>query len=102
MSVFAVACRAAGLPEPEPEYQFHPRRKWRFDFAWPDRGIALEIDGGTWISGRHNRGSGFLRDMEKLREAAILGWRVLRCTPKEFENGVGLELVLRAVEESKK
>ena len=41
--------------------------------------IAVEIEGGVWIGGRHTRGKGFLRDIEKYNEAAAMGWRVFRC-----------------------
>jgi hypothetical protein len=74
-------CRLSGLPDPTPEYRFHPTRKWRFDFAWIDVRVALEVDGGIWTQGRHSRGTGMLGDHEKLNEAACLGWRVLRTTP---------------------
>jgi very-short-patch-repair endonuclease len=74
----AQLCRQYDLPEPVAEFRFHPERRWRFDWAFPERKIAVEIDGGVWIAGRHNRGSGYLADMEKLNAAAEAGWRVLR------------------------
>lgn len=64
------------------EHQFHPNRKWRFDYAFLDNKIALEVEGGVYTSGRHIRPVGFLNDMEKYNAAAMMGWRVLRCTPK--------------------
>lgn len=60
------------------EYKFNNNRKWRFDFALPEKKLAVEIDGGIWTNGRHVRGSGFLKDMEKLNSAVELGWKVLR------------------------
>lgn len=66
--------------DPVEEYKFHPIRKWRFDFAFPDKKIAIEAEGGTWVSGRHSQGSGFNKDAEKYNEAAIMGWKVLRYT----------------------
>lgn len=63
-----------------PEFKFHPTRKWRFDFADVDNKIAVELEGGIWINGRHNRGKGYESDIEKYNEALILGWRVLRYT----------------------
>ena len=73
-----------GLPKPVMEYEFHPTRKWRFDFAWIRQMIALEVEGGTFIAGRHSRGEGMRADMEKYNAAATLGWRVLRVMPENL------------------
>lgn len=77
--------RSARIKLPDREYQFHPERKWRFDFAYPDLKIAIEAEGGIWSSGRHTRGSGFIKDCEKYNQAAILGWRVLRYTTSNID-----------------
>jgi very-short-patch-repair endonuclease len=82
--------RAAGLPEPFREYRFAPPRRWRFDFAWPAAMLAVEVEGGAWIYGRHVRGRGFEADCEKYNAATLLGWRVLRFTPVMVENGAAL------------
>ena len=82
--VFAADCQAQGLPTPKPEHVFHPVRKWRFDFAWRDYRVALEVDGGAFIGGRHTRGAGFAEDIEKQNEAVRLGWYVLRVLPKNL------------------
>src|SRR3990172_7771058 len=68
----------------ESEYKFYPTRKWKFDFANPNLKIAIEQEGGVWISGRHNRGKGFLNDMEKYNSATVMGWRVLRYPPDKM------------------
>ncbi len=67
-------------PEPVPQYQFAKEigRKWAFDFCWPEKLVAVEIDGGEFVSGGHNRGVQMKRDREKDREATKLGWKVLR------------------------
>ena len=78
---FLTACRTIGLPAPIAEMRFHPARRWRFDFAWPDHRVAIEIEGGVWTAGRHTRGQGFLSDIEKYNAAAELGWRLLRYPP---------------------
>src|SRR5690606_39740371 len=49
----ALHIRAHKLPEPVREYRFHPERRWRFDFAWPDLRVAAEVEGGIHIGGRH-------------------------------------------------
>jgi very-short-patch-repair endonuclease len=55
-------------------------RRFRFDFAWPEERVFVELEGGTWVSGRHVRGAGFASDLEKLNLATSLGWRGLRFT----------------------
>lgn len=79
------------------EYRFHPTRQWRFDYAIPDLRIAIEIDGGIWINGRHNRASGYLGDMEKFNTAATLGWVVLKFTPREQYSQKTLELITQTI-----
>ena len=79
------------IPEPEREYQFAPPRRWRFDFAFPGLMLAIEVEGGTWVSGRHNRGLGFERDCIKYNKATLLGWRVLRFTRGMIDDGTALE-----------
>lgn len=85
--------RAVGLPEPERELRFHPTRRWRFDFAWPDRKIAVEVDGGTWTGGRHTRPGGFEKDAEKINAATLLGWRVIRVTSAMVGDGRAIDVV---------
>ena len=70
--------RLCAIRKPEVEYRFHPIRKWRFDFAYPQEKIAIECEGAVWNRGRHTRGGGFINDCEKYNEATIMGWRVLR------------------------
>jgi very-short-patch-repair endonuclease len=70
--------RQTGLPEPVTEYRFIALRRWRFDLAWPDRRIAVEVDGGTWIGGRHVSGAGYDADCHKINAATEAGWRVFR------------------------
>lgn len=75
------------------EFRFAPPRRWRFDFAWPQQRIALEIEGGTWVGGRHNRGAGYVNDLEKYNTATLLGWRLLRVTPEMVSDGTALLLI---------
>lgn len=86
---------ASGLPVPVTEYKFHPDRRWRFDFCWPDDLLAVEVEGGTWVNGRHNRGSGFEKDAEKYAEALCLGWKVLRVTGSHICTGKAIKWIRR-------
>ena len=117
---------AAGYPEPEREIRFHDTRKWRLDIG--DRAIklAVEVEGqvwgrlvkchkcgaqvrkrtkaGKWVTvreagGRHTRGDGFAKDVEKYNEALLAGWRVLRATPSMIKDGRALEWWKRGVGE---
>lgn len=75
------------LPVPVTEFRFHPTRRWRFDYCWLDQKVAVEVDGGIWVRGRHSRGYGMRKDNEKLNEAQKLGWRVFRFEPIQLRNG---------------
>jgi hypothetical protein len=92
-----------GIPAPKFEFPFHPTRKWRFDIAWPwptnnvSPRVAIECDGGIWIRGGHNRGAQMKADWEKANEAMVLGWRILRCEPKDLCTNEFAELVRRAL-----
>jgi len=72
------------VPPAQREFFFHPDRRWRSDFAWPDHRLLVEIEGGTWLpgGGRHNRGAGFQTDCEKYLAAFELGYYLLRFTTK--------------------
>lgn len=98
---FDKQCDLAGLPRPQAEYRFHPTRKWRFDWAilGPPL-LAIEVEGGAWTGGRHTRGAGFEKDLEKYAEALVLGWRILRVTPKQIEDGTALTLVGRILRQA--
>ncbi len=81
------------------EWQFDGKRKWRFDFAYPDPDVllAIEVEGGTWTGGRHTTGVGFERDAEKYAHAAIKGWRVIRATSDQVKSGVAAGWVEQAL-----
>lgn len=76
-----------GIETPQAEWIFYPKRRWRFDYAWLKPKIAVEIEGAVWVQGRHTRGSGFVKDMEKYNAAGSIGWRVFRFTPKQLKTG---------------
>lgn len=79
------------------EHMFHYTRKWRFDYAIPDLKVAIEIDGGVWDYGRHNRPLGYINDMEKLNNAASMGWLVLRFTTHDRLMSSTLSLIKKTV-----
>lgn len=77
-------CAIQGLPRPEPEYRIIPDRKFRWDWAWPAAQVAIEQQGGVWTRGSHGRGTGIVRDYEKMNLAVVAGWRVLQVQPRDL------------------
>jgi very-short-patch-repair endonuclease len=87
----------------EREYRFHPVRRWRFDFAFPDEMLAVEVEGITYYGknkdgsmklGRHQTGKGMENDLEKYDEAMRLGWNIYRCSQKMVTSGRAVETIL--------
>lgn len=93
----ALHLRASKLPDPVREHRFHPTRRWRFDFAWPDRMLAVECEGGQYTQGRHQRPAGFAGDSQKYNEAQLLGWVVLRFTGDMVRSGEAVGVIERAL-----
>jgi hypothetical protein len=91
----------AGLPSGEHQHRFAPPRRYRFDLAWPDQMVAVEVQGGIWSGGRHARGSGIAAECQKFSLAAAMGWRVLPVTREMIEDGIAVELIRRALERSR-
>ena len=86
-----------GLPAPVTEHRFHATRRWRFDYAWPEHRVALEVEGGVWTGGRHTRGAGFLGDMAKYNAAGEQGWRVFRVTPSTAQTTETARMLTAAI-----
>lgn len=95
--VFTVICKTDLKVVCVKEYRFHPKRKWRFDYAIPEHKIALEVEGGVWTGGRHIRAQGFLGDMEKYNTATLMGWRVLRTTPDDLYKLATIRMIKQAI-----
>ena len=89
--------RAARLPVPVREFRFCPSRKWQADFAWPDLRLLVEVEGGSFVRGRHSRPVGMTNDCEKYNEAVLLGFRLLRVTTDMVANGSALAVIERAL-----
>ncbi len=99
--LLAFQLSAAGIRY-EREVRFHSERRWRFDFT-VRRGqeipeVAVEGNGGVWVNGRHNTGTGHSNDCEKVSVAAGLGWRVLQVTPDQVKSGQALQWIEAALD----
>lgn len=112
-TLLSVQLQQAGIPF-EREYRFAPPRRWRADFGLLNHSewylldafeiplvelvdTLVEIDGGGYIAGRHSRGAGMEKDAEKQSAAAILGYRVIRCTPAQVNDGRALAWIKQAL-----
>ena len=63
-------------------------RKFRADFLCPNIKLILEINGGQFVGGRHNRGgSGYENDITKINLAQIHGFKVLQFTYEMLQRG---------------
>lgn len=80
----------------ETEYQFDPSRKWRFDVAYPEHHVALELNG--WQS--HHRRDRMEADNIKLAAAIRLGWRVFFATAKQAKSEAALWISVALEKES--
>lgn len=93
------------IPKPVPEYKFHPTRRWKIDFAWPEVKLAVEIEGGIFGIGKpcplckrrsvgaHTSIQRLKSDLEKYNALALAGWRLLRFTPDQVRNGSAAEII---------
>lgn len=95
--LYVTKCRLLGLPEPEPQFNAIPNRRFRFDFCFKDEGLLVEIDGGEFIQGAHNRGVRMAKDYEKRNLAVLLGWRVLQFTGKQVKTGEAAGMTKRVL-----
>lgn len=98
--------RMLKIPDPTLEHAFAKPRRWRFDFAWPEKMIAVEIDGmgvtgvGLTAMGRHQRPKGAAQDNEKSNEATRLGWRVYRFTGAQVKSGEAVTFIESVLDQS--
>lgn len=93
--IFEQFCVSEGLPKPIAEYKFHPKRKWRIDYYFEHKNqkVALEVEGGVWTNGRHTRGKGFTKDMEKYNQLSAHGIFLIRCVPKKLLKSDTIKLI---------
>ena len=100
----------AGLTfERQYHYAADQGRDHRADFAFPPERLLVEVEGGLYgkgapcrlcgrrPGGAHGSVTGVLADLERSKLAAVAGFRVLRVTPAEVNDGTALRWVLAAL-----
>ncbi len=77
---------AQGLPRPVTQHRITlpTGRTIRFDFAWPEQRVALEVDHPAWHDGAEQSHRDKLRD----RKAATIGWETVRVTNLDVHGGL--------------
>lgn len=93
--------RHAGPPEPVEQFRAIAGRRFRWNLAWPEHRLLVEIQGGVYAGreGAHTSVKGYEEDCEKRSLAAISGWRVIECTGDQVRDGVCFVLVEGALGE---
>ena len=92
-SRLAYLLRRAGLPAPTPQFEVRDggRVIFRLDFAWPEYGVYIEMDGKakyTSLLRPGETGADVLWREKRRQDRAleITGWRCLRLTWADLEN----------------
>jgi len=57
--------------------------------------VAVELEGGLHIQGRHNRGAGMQADLEKYQELVAAGWTLFRFSTADVLNGRARDVLNR-------
>lgn len=106
---FLFQCRAYRVPIPERQFRILksvqvPRKdgknipsRWFFDFAWPQFGVIVEIDGGIWTGGAHGHPLDLTRNMAKRNDAALNGFVVLAFTPQQVKKADAIQFTIRVL-----
>jgi hypothetical protein len=88
--------RHHGIAEPVPQHEIHDRRGFvaRVDFAYPNRGVAIELDSIRY----HLDATTFERDHDKRARLTAAGWTVLAFTWRMvIEDAHGVTTAVRRV-----
>lgn len=73
-----------------------PGRKWRVDFLLKPT-LVVEVEGGSWQMGRHQRPRGFESDIAKYNALTLAGYSVLRFTTAMVLSGKAINTILPLV-----
>lgn len=76
------------------EHRFHPPRRWRLDFYFPTRRLAVEIEGIN-----HRKPGRYGRDLEKYNALSADRIFLLRFTAQQVHDHSALHAVLAYLED---
>ncbi|MEN2997553.1 MAG: hypothetical protein ABDH28_00725 [Brevinematia bacterium] len=86
--LYSIANERGLVVEKEYRFAIHRGFGYRFDYAIPSIKVAIEIEGGVYIYGRHNNPIGYTEDVIKYNIATLEGWRVYRFTTEMLRKGM--------------
>jgi len=88
--LLAFQLKSVGLGDFHRQYKFHPDRKWKLDFY--KNGWGLEVQGGGWSRGGHNRNAplSLRRDYEKFNACMEMGIKLLLFTGEQIKDGTAI------------
>ena len=95
----AMQLDAAAIPY-EHQYLYAPSRKFRADFALLGLRVLLEVQGGIYSKQAHGSITGILADNNRLNQATLAGYRVLRFTPEDVADGSAREIIEQLMKET--
>ena len=83
------------------DYKLLEHRRFKADFVHLQSKTAIEIQGGVWVGGRHNRGLGYINDCKRMLELISNGWTVIYLV-KEMFNEEFLEKIAGVIRHGNK
>ena len=83
----------AGLAGFVREYQAIEGRRFKWDFAFVEDRLLIEVQGAVWVKGGHSTGVGITRDCEKFSIASANKWFTIPVTTDHVKNGKALEWI---------
>lgn len=94
---------ALGFSGYEREFRFAVPRRFRFDLAFPEHKLAVEIDGIVYTKGSHMAGGrhtsikGLRAECEKSALATLHGFRVIHVLPEHVLSGQAIAWIEQAL-----
>lgn len=64
------------------QHEFHHKIRWRYDFFWPDVGLALEVQG---YGPGHCSPEGMYNDANKNNASIAQGLSIIYCTSRHLQ-----------------
>ena len=95
-ATLAQQIRALKLPEPVRQYRPVKDRKFQVDFAWPELGLIVEVEGGAYMDrGAHGWGKPLEDNYRRHNRLKLEGWLLLQYSTEMVKSGEAI----RAIEE---